>query len=532
MAEEQFFWAEKVAAEITRQKRNLYVCEGGWSPSGHFHIGNSRPEIFTPYAVYLKLLESGFKARQVLVVDDFDPIDKIPAGIPVPKERESDFIGVPYELAESPFKGYKSWSDFFTSQVKDVVGEFGVKLEFLSSFKSYKSGERNELIKFSLDNSRRIVETWNRVAGTEKPLGFLPVTVLCEKCKKIMFTEALSWDGKEVSYRCKSCGFTGSVSPFNGNAKLHWRVHWVANWIVNDVAFESGGKDHFSKGGSVDVGRALISEVFGKSPPCQTPTEFVQLGGAKISGSVGNVITLKDWVGVASPELLRFMFFSYKPNTAINFSFGDENFALLHERFERAERIFYGTENAENEKIAEKIKESYALASIGNPPGKPPVRVPFSFAVLLGQLFDPEKQLDEIIAVLAETGRSGKKLGATEKASVRQQVARARNWVEKFAPEKFRICFLEKLSQGVLSGISKETRLVFSGLVSGLRKAKSADEIQQLVYNAAKGSGVQPKDVFRALYLVLLGKESGPKLGSLIIALGKERCVKRLEEAA
>ena len=52
------------------------------------------------------------------------------------------------------------------------------------------------------------------------------------------------------------------------------------------------------------------------------------------------------------------------------------------------------------------------------------------------------------------------------------------------------------------------------------------------VYDAAKESGLQPKDLFQALYLILLGKNSGPKLGSLIIAFGKGKCIARIKEAA
>ena len=126
MAEEHVFWAERVVDEITKQKRKEYVCEGQWTPSGYFHIGNARPEIFTPYSVYLVLKERGFKAKQNLIIDDFDPIDKIPAGIPVKKGEEDKFIGVPCKLAPSPFKGHKSWADYFFSQVTDPIEQLGL----------------------------------------------------------------------------------------------------------------------------------------------------------------------------------------------------------------------------------------------------------------------------------------------------------------------------------------------------------------------------------------------------------------------
>jgi len=530
---EKVFWADKVVREITKKKHKEYVCEGMWTPSGYFHIGNARPEIFTPYTVYLRLKDTGFKARQNFVTDDFDPVEKIPAGVPVKKCDEGKFIGFPTVFAPSPFEGYKNWGDYFKSQVTDALDEFGLgHINVQSSFDNYKSGRMNAMIKFSLDHSREIVETWNRVAGTEKQSDFLPVTVVCGQCRKIMFTETLAWDGKKVSYKCKECAYEGSVSPLNGNAKLHWRVHWVASWIINDVAFESAGKDHFSKGGSVDVGRTLIQDVFKKNPPYQIPTEFLQIGGAKMAGSVGNVVNLREWLSVASPELFRFMFFSYKPNTVIEFSLSDNSFVLLNERFERAERIYYGKEQAENEVIESKIKNAYAMAAIGKLPKKMPLRLPYSFAVQISQLFPAEKGLEEIIGVLHQTGHVPAKVSADGKKAIAQKIDLARTWVEKYAPAEFRLCFLEKLSDSEKNAMDSNARKLLKPIADGIAKLGSADEVQQAIFDAAKSAGVPPKLVFKAIYLALLGKDSGPRAGLLILALGKEKCVKRLMEAA
>lgn len=531
MSEEHSFWAERAVDKITEQERGEYVCEGQWTPSGYFHIGNARPEIFIPYSVYLVLKERGFKAKQNLIIDDFDPIDSIPTGIPVKKGDEDKFIGVPCSLAPSPFKGHKSWADYFFSQMTDSIKQFGLELNFISAFESYEKGRFNDLLVFSLDHSKEIVTVWNRIAGTEKPESFLPVVVTCEKCGKSLFTKALSWNGKKVGYECK-CGFRGETSPLNGKAKLHWRVHWVANWIVNNVAFESGGKDHFSKGGSVDVARALIQEVFKKQPPYQVPTEFVQLKGAKMSASVGNLFGLNEWLQVASPELFRFMFFSYKPNSAIDFSLSDNSFILLNERFERAEKIFYGKEKAENERIEEKLKNAYALSVIGKPAKKMPLQIPYSFAAQFVQFFDPEKQFKEISELLKQTGhlKTGK-ISASERKQLLRLFNRAKNWVDGFAPEEFKLSFLEKLSEKQTSVMDQSARTLLPVVAEKIKGKKSAESIQQTIFETAKSNNVKPKQLFRAIYLALAGKESGPRAGLLILAFGKEKCLARLRES-
>jgi lysyl-tRNA synthetase class 1 len=42
--------------------------------------------------------------------------------------------------------------------------------------------------------------------------------------------------------------------------------------------------------------------------------------------------------------------------------------------------------------------------------------------------------------------------------------------------------------------------------------------------------GISPKDAFSAIYLSILGKDSGPQAGWLLASLDKEFVVKRLKE--
>lgn len=521
-------WYDNVVKEMTKKKRKEYVCEGMWTPSGHLHIGNSRSEIFTPYAVYRALIDKGFRARQNFIIDDFDAVRKIPQDLSIKKSDEEKYIGIPCALAPSPIKGYKSWSNFFTSEIKSAIDEFGVELNIISAYETYKKGRFNDLIKYSLNHSKEIVKVWNKVSGSEKSLDFIPVQILCEKCGKIYFTKTEKWDGKYIHYKCK-CGNSGAVPPTNGRAKLHWRVHWVAHWILHNVAFESAGKDHFSKGGSVDVGRTMMKEVYKKEPPYQIPTEFILLkGGAKMAGSAGNVITMNDWLNVASPESFRFLNFSYKPSSAIEFSLSDNSFLLLMTRYERAERIYYGFEEAENKKVEAKIKRAYKLSTLGEPSKKLSFQLPYSFAILLSQIINPKDKA--LIDKLKETGHIKGEPTKADRERIIKKLERARYWVENCGPEEMKITFLESVPEEISTKLNKDAKIAFKEVAKGLEKKDSPDEIQQLIFETAKQNNLQPKDLFKMLYLVILGGERGPKAGSLILALGKERIIRRLLE--
>jgi len=518
-------WADQVAEKVLESKRKEYVCEGMWTPSGYFHIGNARSEIFTPYAVHRALEERGVKTKQVFVFDDFDAVRKIPPTLNLSEEQKEKFMGKPIYLAPSPLPGFDTWQNAFTDGLKEAIEAFGLKPEIVSAYETYKSGKFNDLISQSLDKAPQLIEVWNRVAGSDKPADFLPVQMVCDECGKSLYTKATSWDGKEVEYTCK-CGHSGKKSPFDGNSKLHWRIHWCAHWLLRNIAYESAGKDHFSKGGSVDVGQAMMREVFEVEPPYQTPTEFILVGGAKMAGSVGNVVNLQKWMEFTSPETYRYLNFSYKPNKQVNFSFEDNSFILLVEAFENAERTYYGKTEAQNEKLTEKIKKNYAFAKLGEIPKEMPQRISYQFAAFLSQLFNPETEFDKLEEVLLASGHTEKKMNKEEKADAIAKLKRARNWINEFAGERYTVKFAE---QPVKEGVEPETIAVLKEFAEKMDSLNSAEELQQSFFETAKSAGIKPKNAFQAAYLALTGKNFGPKIGTLILAFGKEKVKKRLE---
>ena len=58
-----------------------------------------------------------------------------------------------------------------------------------------------------------------------------------------------------------------------------------------------------------------------------------------------------------------------------------------------------------------------------------------------------------------------------------------------------------------------------------------ASEIQQVILDVAKSKGFENnRDWFKLIYEVLLGSQSGPRLGSFFSLLGKAKTVEKLNE--
>ena len=137
---EYYLWVDKVIDQLKERKVKKHVVHGMWTPSGFFHIGNSRAELLIPAFVHQNLKINGLKSEHNFIVDDFDDFDKIPAGIDIKKESFEPYLGKPLVDVPSPVDGFKSWADYFADGIIPVAEEFVAKPTFISSYDSYKEG--------------------------------------------------------------------------------------------------------------------------------------------------------------------------------------------------------------------------------------------------------------------------------------------------------------------------------------------------------------------------------------------------------
>ena len=177
-----YVWAEKVADQLKEKNVKKHVLHGMWTPSGFFHIGNSRVELLIPHFVQRSLENIGIKSEQNFFVDDFDDFDKIPEGLSIKKEDFEGYLGKPLREVPSPFKGYDSWADFFKHDVISAMEKLGIRPNVVSSYESYKNGLYDKAIRIILDNSEKVVQIWNNITKGNKQKGMFSVMPVCENC--------------------------------------------------------------------------------------------------------------------------------------------------------------------------------------------------------------------------------------------------------------------------------------------------------------------------------------------------------------
>jgi len=532
---EHYLWVDKVVDILKERKIKNHVIHGMWTPSGFFHIGNSRAEMLIPGFVHQNLILNGLKSTHNFIVDDFDDFDKIPQGLDIKNEDFEPYLGKPLRDVPSPAGNFKSWADYFSNEVIPVMGEFGIKPNILSSYDSYKKGLYDKAIKTVLDNSEEVRKIWTEITKSEKPKGWIPVMIVCENCGRITTTKIRSWDGKEVEYICNQtrdyadgCKHKGKVKPEKGRAKLPWRIHWAATWHIFKTTYETAGKDHFAAGGSVESGQVFCREIFKSEPPFQTPTEFLLIDDTKLSGSSGNVISLKDWLNFAEPELLRFMMASYKPKTVINFDLHSNKFFLLADRYDEAEKIFFDKKE-DNDKRKIQLKKIYKFSQTKDILEKLPVQMNYSIATMIVQTF-PQKSLKELGNILHQRGWITKKtLSPSDKERIEKRLELAKNWLDKYAPDDVKFVVQETIPKGLKLGLKEKEALQ---LVVKALKEKDWDQkdLYEEFYNICQKVGIKNTDFFKTAYNLLLNKDRGPKLAPFMLTLGKEKIIGLFEQ--
>ncbi|MBI2576931.1 lysine--tRNA ligase [Candidatus Woesearchaeota archaeon] len=515
--EESLHWADQIARKVVQTwgKKKEYVCAAGITPSGTVHIGNFR-EMITVDLVVRALRDLKHNVRFVYSWDDFDVFRKVPANMPS-QDFLNRFLRHPITEVPDTLGCHKSYAEHNEKEVEDVLPKVGIQPEFLYQHKKYQRGDYAEEIKHALAGKEKIKAILDKFRAESHPEGWIPLSVYCEKCRTDN-TKITGYDGSyTIAYSC-ACGHSGTMD-FRRNAlvKLPWRIDWPMRWHFEKVDFEPGGKEHSTEGGSYTTAKEIVKEVFGREPPIYHKYDFIIIKGkgGKMSSSKGNVITLKEALGVYEPEIVRYVFASTRPDTEFAISF-DLDVLKVYEDYDKCERINFKKE-AVSEKDFEKQKRIYELSQVNEPPAHLPFQPSIKHLLNLIQLYggDEKKILDDLKGSLKTN---------VDAAKVKARLGCAGYWLEHYAPEDMKFHFHTKQEAGHVQLSEKEKDCLKK--IAGFLKDNgniSEDGLHNQLYEIAKASGIEPKDFFRSAYRFFIGKERGPKLANLILTAGKEK---------
>ncbi|MBI5390122.1 lysine--tRNA ligase [Candidatus Woesearchaeota archaeon] len=549
-APETKHWADSMADEIIeRAEQNPqlkeitqkvgYIVYDEKTPSGKIHIGSGRGWVI--HDVIAKALrDKGAKGRFILSSDDIDPFDKMNKELP---PEYAQYLGMPFREIPSPVPGYKSFADYYFKQCVEKFEEFGIVAEIESTGEQYDQGRFNPFIKIALDHADQIKAIYEKLHGKQsKGSEKLPFNPRCEKCGKIGTTVAYAWDPERemLKYVCKEdfvpwakgCGYEGEISPYNGNGKFPWKVEWAAKWPMKGVVCEFAGKDHFSKGGSREVACTISMDVFKFPPPYPSngydfgsAYEFFTIGGKKMSTSKGQGVGFVDATQFAPAQVLRYLLVKTRPHAVIDFDpYGTNDLILLYERYDKTERIYYGTETTDNARENFNQRRIYELSHIGKIRRNQPVQIPFTHASFIVQIAKDEASR---LALLRKTEHISENIDYENLEQIRERLHFAERWVKEFAPEQFKFQLRDAVPTDIT--LTENERSALRDLGRKLHeKAWQEQELYEEIYVIARSHSVEPPQFFKAAYQVLINKERGPKLAGFLLVV-KDDAVRLLE---
>lgn len=525
-------WADRMASKIIAEKGSLdtYTCASGITPSGTVHIGNFR-EIITVDLVARALRDRGKNVRFIYSWDDYDVFRKVPANMPAPELLEK-YLRFPITMVPDTSGRNENYARHHEADIESQLPRVGIRPEFLYQSQRYRANRYAEGMKKALQNRQLIKQCLNEYRDEQHKMKdedeYWPVAAFCCNCNKDE-TEITGYDGEYgVSYRCKSCGHEESGDLRTSKEfKLGWRVDWPMRWSEEKVVFEPGGKDHISPGGSYDTAKIVSKKVYGWDAPVTMKYDFVKLKGVpgKMSSSKGKVISLVDALEAYQAEVLRYIFAVNKADHEFSISF-DLDVVTLYEAYDKTERIAWGDEKAKSEDLFLKEKRIYELSQIeSGMPAVKPYQIGFRLLTTLLQTYSGD--IEAAISSLGDVQEA-------QKETLRRRCACAWYWITECAPEcASDFCFTLRengaRSESITGAVQKAVNRVRTEIVPRIGSFPTDKDCQQEMYRIASETGIEPKELFTALYQALIGKDQGPRLASFFRIIGKERLDKILK---
>lgn len=511
------FWTDEVVADLSGPQ----VVNDSKTPSGRVHVGALRGVLIHD-SVYRALRQRDIPAKYLFGVDDYDPLDELPAGAGEDFQR---YLGVPICNVPSPDPTVApDMAEYYIRGFFEIFKELAVGATTYRMRDIYRSGRFNSAIDRILSSAHVVRRVDLEMANVRRAHDWYPFQVVCEGCGRLGTTKVTDYDGEEVTYRCEpalvrwasGCGRGGRISPFFGNGKLPWKLEWVAKWHEFGVTVEGAGKDHNTRGGSRAVAVRCLEEIFGDQPPVNVPYEFFLVGGSKMSSSRGVGVSAREMADFLPPEVLRFLIIRTHPRKTVNFAPTEARVVTLFNDFDSyRERASLSDGNSSTHRQIYSLSQVQSEDSYWVPP----------FSLVLSLLQMPH--LDPF----AEAARlKGSSLTQSDLHHLRLRLKAGDYWLRHFAKEEERILLQPELPDRAKE-LSPAQISFLHELASALERTEwSPEEIQARIFEIARSISLDQGEAFQALYRVLFNRDSGPRAGNLLAFLDQSFVVGRLRE--
>jgi len=556
-------WVTRAADDAVRHHERTgadgpVTCSSGISPSGPVHLGNLR-EFLMPHFVADELRRRGVPVRHLHVWDDYDRFRKVPHGV---DPSFAEHIGRPLVAVPDPWGCHDSWSSHFKEPVLATFDALGAEVDTISQAERYRSGVyRGEVlraVRYRADIDAVLARHRTKKLDAQEPagehavqeaeamadsaahddqdssaseggVGYFPFKPYCRDCGRDTTTvTAYDDDTTDLSYVCSVCDYHGTTTlATQDEGKLVWKVDWPMRWAFEHVDFEPAGMDHATPGSSFTVGHELVESVWDYPRPAWFGYGFVGFAGVqKMSSSAGGAPTAQDALRVLEPGILRWLYVRRQPRQTFDIDFGPE-VVRLYDEWDALGRK--ATDPAKRDVQVLAYERASSTATAGRLPA-PRVVVPFRMLASVADV--TAGSAAQISRIVSHLGHAHDSVDDLE-----PRLSRAVSWTAEFVPASDRTTVRTDPDTARLAALTDQEREWLTLLLDGLDTDDlDLEPVTGLVYGVpklARGLALDDKptdevkadqkEFFGLLYRLLVDAERGPRLPTLIVALGAGR---------
>ena len=501
-------WPFKEAMQIVKKNggqqnfkipnKGFILFETGYGPSGLPHIGTFGEVVRTSMVKNALASIVDCPTRLFTFSDDMDGLRKIPENVPN-KNMLKEFIGRPLTSIPDPFDKFESFGHHNNAKLRSFLDKFNFEYEFISSTEKYKNGDFNNTILNIFENYTKILDIILPTLRSERKETYSPFLPISENSGEVLQVkiEEYKMDSKTIVFKDPYLNKLVESEVINGKCKLQWKVDWAMRWISFDVDYEMCGKDLTE---SFDLG-SKICQKLDKNPPANLIYEmFLDEKGEKISKSVGNGISVDEWLKYASPESLS-LYMYQKPKSAKKL-----HFDVIPKTVDDYISHYNSYSNLDNDK---KLDSPIWHIHLGNPKK---FKTDINFNTLTN-LVSVSNSSDKKV-IWSFINKYDKKLNPISNPEFDNLIDFALNYYNDFI-----------LPSKEYKKIDSTNETIFLEIINVLENEisvnSSAEDIQTLLYEVGKKYKFDNlKDFFKLVYQVLLGQDQGPRLGSFIKLFG------------
>ncbi len=499
------------------------LFQTGYGPSGLPHIGTFAEVARSSFVrtAYEKL--TGEATRLQAFSDDMDGLVKVPGNIPNGSELLGPHLGKPLSVIPDPFGCCDSFAGHNNNKLQQFLDAYGFDYEFKSSRQAYSDGEFDEGLVVLLQKVEDVLQVILPTLREENRDGWSPFFPICPSCGSVYATRVTAYhpERESLSFACDrqgegfaGCGTEAELSIRGGNVKVGWKVDWALRWFTYDVDYEMSGKDLID---SVKLSSRIV-RVMGKPPPVTMIYElFLDEEGKKISKSVGKGLSVDHWVDFAPIESLLY---------------------YILQNPQRAKRLYWD--------VVPKAVDDY-LQALRQWPDVPDEKREDTdlWHIFSGGVEVPTYDASVNFTVVNNLISA---LGSDDKDLLRDFLLRydpaigdypdvladlvykgLNYYREMVLPDKTYRDATEA-ERALLAKVCERLEASDIEVESADQRTEAEKRLQGIPFDVAKEAGIEPRALFTSFYEVVLGQERGPRFGTFVLLVGKDRVLEMLRE--